>query len=233
MIRVTVWNEFVHEKKEERVRDIYPEGIHRAIADFLGEEEDMVVRTATLEDPECGLTQEVLDDTDVLLWWAHACHDRVPDAVAERVHNAVLSGMGAIFLHSAHYAKPFRRLMGTSCTVPWNEQNERERIWVCAPSSPIVQGVGEYFDIPHEEMYGEHFDIPEPDRLVLIGWYESGNVCRSGCCYNRGNGRIFYFQPGHETFPVYHQKEIQTILKNAVRWAAPQFRANPVNRHRK
>ena len=223
MIKVTVWNEFYHEKTQEDVKKIYPDGIHNAIADFL-RCDDISVRTATLDDEECGLTQEVIDDTDVLIWWGHMKHGDVPDEVVDRVQDAVLRGMGMIFLHSAHHSKPFRRLLGTSCNLGWRENGDMERLWVCAPSSPIVEGLGRYFDLPHEETYSEPFDIPEPDRLVLIGWFEGGEVMRSGCCYNRGNGRIFYFQPGHETFPTFYVPEVQTVIRNAVRWAVPTYR---------
>ena len=225
MIKVTVWNEFFHEKTEEVVKNIYPEGIHKAIAEFLGKEDDIEVRTATLDDEDCGLTQEVLDDTDVLIWWGHVRHDLVPDEVVKRVQTEVLKGMGMIFLHSAHHSKPFKALMGTTCNLCWRESGDFERVWVVDPASPITQGLGKYFEIPHEEMYGERFDIPEPDRLVLLGWYEQGEVFRSGCCFKRGNGKIFYFQPGHESCPTYYIPEVQLVLKNAVRWAKPEFRA--------
>lgn len=225
MIKVTVWNEFVHEKTEESVKNIYPEGIHKAIAEFLGKEEDITVRCATLDDPDCGLTQEVLDDTDVLIWWGHMKHGDVPDEVAERVQASVLKGMGMIFLHSAHHSKPFKRLMGTTCNLDWSDE-VFERVWVVDPASPITQGLGRYFEIPEEEMYGERFDIPEPDRLVLMGWYETGEVFRTGCCFKRGNGKIFYFQPGHETCPTYHIPEVQLVIKNAVRWAFPEYRVS-------
>lgn len=218
MIKVTVWNEYVHERSDENVRAVYPNGIHNAIADFL-RCDDIVVRTATLDDPECGLTQEVLDDTDVLLWWGHMRHGDVPDEVARRVQEAVLRGMGAIFLHSAHKAKPFMQLMGTSCDLTWRESGDKERLWVVAPTHPIARGINGYVEIPHEETYGEFYHIPAPDELVFVGWYSGGEVFRSGCCYQRGYGRVFYFQPGHETFPVYYQPEIQTIIRNAVRWA--------------
>ena len=223
MIKVTVWNEYHHEKIEEKVTAIYPEGIHKTIADFLGKEEDIQVRCATLDDPECGLTQEVLDDTDVLIWWGHMKHADVPDEVVDRVQASVLKGMGMIFLHSAHHSKPFRRLMGTTCNLGWSDE-VFERVWVVDPASPITQGLGKYFEIPEEEMYGERFDIPEPDRLVLLGWYETGEVFRTGCCFKRGNGKIFYFQPGHETCPTYHIPEVQLVIKNAVRWAFPEYR---------
>ena len=60
------------------------------------------------------------------------------------------------------------------------------------------------------------------DNLVFISWHPGGEVFRSGCCFVRG-GRIFYFQPGHETFPIYYQPEIQTVITNAVRWVAPTY----------
>lgn len=225
MIRVTVWNEYAHERSDEKVKEIYPNGIHGAIADFL-KSDDIEVRCATLDDEECGLTKEVLDNTDVLLWWGHMCHNKVPDEVAMRVRDAVLEGMGAIFLHSAHHSKPFRFLMGTSCNLGWREDGDLERVWISKPSHPIVQGIDRYFEIPHEEMYGEPFDIPEPDQLIMMGWYEGGEVFRSGCCYNRGNGRVFYFQPGHESYPTYYIPEVQHIIRNAVHWAAPTYRAS-------
>lgn len=224
MIKVLVWNEFRHEKTAGEVRKVYPTGIHNAIADFLrcG---DIEVKTATLDTAECGLTQEVLDNTDVLLWWGHTAHHEVPDEIAARVRDAVLSGMGAIFLHSAHHSKPFRMLMGTSCNLGWREDGDMERAWVCCPSHPIVQGIDRYIQLENEETYAEPFDIPEPDRLILIGTYAGGEVFRSGCCYQRGNGKVFYFQPGHESFPTYHNADVQTVIRNAVRWACPTYRA--------
>jgi trehalose utilization protein len=224
-IRVTVWNEYRHEKHSDVVKAIYPDGMHNAIAEFL-RTADFEVRTATLDDPDCGITAEVLDNTDVLIWWGHMCHHEVPDHVAQMVRDAVLKGMGMIFLHSGHHSKPFRLLMGTTCNLSWREHGDRERLWVVDPSHPIAQGIDRYVNIPHEETYAEPFDIPEPEKLVFIGWYDGGEVFRSGCCYHRGNGNIFYFQPGHESFPTYKIPEIQKIIINAVKWAAPTYRVN-------
>ena len=221
MIRVTVWNEYAHERSDEKVKEIYPNGIHGAIADFL-KSDDIEVRCATLDDEECGLTKEVLDNTDVLLWWGHMCHNKVPDEVAVRVRDAVLEGMGAIFLHSAHHSKPFRFLMGTSCNLGWREDGDLERVWISKPSHPIVQGIDRYFEIPHEEMYGEPFDIPTPDEVVFMGWFAGGEVFRSGVTYRRGAGRIFYFQPGHEEYPTFRNKNVLKIIRNAVHWAKPE-----------
>jgi trehalose utilization protein len=220
-IRITVWNEYRHEKSDPAVAAVYPKGIHGAIADALGKEPDMVARTATLDEPQHGLTDEVLAGTDVLTWWGHMAHDQVKDDIVDRVHKRVLEGMGLMVLHSGHMSKPFVRLMGTSCLLRWREAGEKERLWVVEPGHPIVDGIGPYFEIPHEEMYGERFDVPAPESTVFISWFAGGNVFRSGCCYTRGKGRIFYFRPGHETFPTYHQREVQRVIANAVRWLAP------------
>ncbi len=223
-LKVTVLGENVHEQKIPAVRAIYPLGMHKCIASALRQDETLNVRTATLQEPQHGLSHEVLEDTDVLTWWGHCAHSQVEDAVVDRVHKRVLEGMGLLVLHSAHYSKIFKRLMGTTCSLTWREAGEKERLWVCNPGHPIVRGLGPYFEIPHEEMYGEPFAIPEPEETLLISWFEGGEVFRSGCCYRRGNGKIFYFRPGHETYPTYHQREVQTILRNAVHWLAPQGR---------
>ncbi len=224
MIRVTVWNEYVHEKKEPAIAEVYPNGIHAAIADFLGKEEDITVRTATLDDENSGITKEVLDNTDVLIWWGHIAHHKVPDEIAYMVRDAVLEGMGFICLHSAHHAKPFRYLLGTSCNLTWRESDDEETLWVIEPSHPITRGIDRYFKLPAEETYGEPFVIPTPDKLLLIGNYSGGEVFRSGCLYERGNGKIFYFQPGHESYPTFYVPEVQTIIKNAVRFVTPAYR---------
>jgi trehalose utilization protein len=220
-IRVTVWNEFRHEKSNEEVRRLYPHGIHRAIADPLAREEDIEVRTATLDQPEHGLTPEVLAQTDVLIWWGHQAHDQVSDQVVERVKERVLDGMGLVALHSAHMSKIFVALMGTRCTLKWREAGERERLWCVEPSHPIARGIGECIDLQQTEMYGERFDIPAPDQIVFISWFEGGEVFRSGCTFQRGHGRIFYFRPGHETYPIFHNEQIIQVIKNAVRWSCP------------
>ncbi|MGA2642821.1 MAG: ThuA domain-containing protein [Spirochaetia bacterium] len=220
-IRVTVWNENRHEKSDPVVAAIYPNGIHGAIAESLRAEPDMTARTATLDEPEHGLGAGTLESTDVLVWWGHVAHNEVTDEVAARVQQRVLEGMGLVVLHSAHMSKPFTRLMGTSCLLRWREAGEKERLWVVEPGHPIADGLGPWFEIPHEEMYGERFDVPSPEATVFISWFAGGNVFRSGCCYTRGRGKIFYFRPGHETFPTYKQREVQIVIRNAVRWAMP------------
>ncbi len=228
MINVTIYNEFCHERENEGIKKIYPEGIHGAIAGFLEKNDDISVRCFTL-DTVNDITDEVLSDTDVIMWWGHMRHGDVPDEVAERVKNHVLKGMGAIFLHSGHHSKPFRLLMGTTCNLTWRESSDKERLWVINSAHPITQGLGRYFELPAVETYGEPFGIPNPDEVLLIGWYSGGEVFRSGCTFHRESGKIFYFQPGHESFPIFYDENVQLVLTNAVRWAAPVCKRQELN----
>lgn len=221
-IRVTIWNEGVHEHRDEAVRKVYPEGMGARIAQSLeGRPGVASVRVAQLGDSGQGLTDDILGSTDVMTWWAHVAHNEVTDENVERLQQRVLDGMGLIVLHSGHYARIFRRLMGTSCSLRWREIGERERLWVVDPGHPIADGLPEYFELPHTEMYGEHFDIPQPDQQVFISWFQGGEVFRSGCCWHRGRGKVFYFRPGHETLPIYYDEHVLRVIYNAVRWAAP------------
>ena len=219
-INVTVWNEFRHEQTNKQVQAVYPDGIHEAIASHLRSRPGLTVRTATLDEPEHGLTEEVLATTDVMTWWGHMAHDDVSDETVDRVHERVLEGMGLIVLHSGHFSKIFRRLMGTTANLYWRDVGETERLWVVNPYHPIVQGIDRYIELDKEEMYGEYFDIAEPEQLVFVSWFEGGEVFRSGATWHRGKGKLFYFRPGHETFPTYHNPQIQKVIENAVRWAA-------------
>ncbi|MFC3854136.1 ThuA domain-containing protein [Salinispirillum marinum] len=221
-IRTVVWGENVHEQIHPAVRALYPQGMHTCIAEALNTAPDISASTATLQEPEHGLTEPRLRDTDVLLWWGHLAHDDVTDEVVERIAQRVWQGMGLIVLHSGHYAKIFKRLMGTSCSLLYREDGRQERVWVTNPSHPIAQGIGRFIEVPESEMYGEPFAIPNPDETVFISHFAGGEVFRSGVTFQRGGGRIFYFSPGHETFPIYHQADIQRVLVNAVRWASPK-----------
>ncbi|MGL1889986.1 MAG: ThuA domain-containing protein [Spirochaetaceae bacterium] len=219
-INITIWNEFIHEKEQEGVKLLYPDGLHMAIAKGLEDKELFNIRTATLQEPEHGLTQDVLDNTDVLFWWGHIAHDKVEEEIILRVQKRVLEGMGLIVLHSGHFSKIFRRMLGTNCSLKWREVAEKERLWNIAPSHPITKGIGEFIELPNAEMYGERFDIPEPDKLIFLSWFEGGEVFRSGCVWERGHGRIFYFRPGHESYPIFYNPQILKVLKNAALWAA-------------
>lgn len=228
MIRVTIWNEYLHEQKNPIVHGIYPKGIHGAIAEGIADD-NITVRTATLEEPEHGLTDEVLENTDVLIWWGHLAHDQVADEIVNRVYERVVNGMGLIVLHSGHGSKIFGKLLGTPTgQLKWREADDKERIWVMKPAHPIASGLGEYIELPKEEMYGEHFNIPEPDELVFVSWFEGGEVFRSGVTFHRGLGKIFYFRPGHETYPTYHNPEILRVISNGIKWASPSGIGSPI-----
>jgi trehalose utilization protein len=221
-IRVTIWNEFREEKMLPEIAAVYPDGIHNELKRQLAAD-DLEITTATLDEPSHGLTEEVLNSTDVLLWWGHWYHNEVDDNIVAAVCKRVLEGMGLIVLHSGHYSKVFQRILGTSCSLKWREADEKERIWNIAPTHPIAAGIDEYFEIPHEEMYGERFDIPDDGKVIFLGWFKGGNVFRSGVAFERGYGKIFYFQPGHESRPVYRDKNVVRVISNAVRWAKPVF----------
>lgn len=220
MIKVTVWNENLHERELPEIKAVYPEGIHGQIASFLSNEENLKVKTATMDQPGQGLSRELLEDTDVLIWWSHACNDKVTDENAALVAEYVQKGMGFIPLHSAHMCKPLHLLLGTTMTLKWRD-DDSETLYVTNPAHPIAAGLPENFSLPHEEMYGEYFDIPKPDDVIFTGWFKGGCVFRSGITFTRGLGKIFYFQPGHEEYPIYYDKNIQRVIVNAVNWAAP------------
>ena len=230
-IRVTVWHEHVHDRTNPAVQKLYPDGMHNVMKDAIVEQlgAHAQVRTALLEEPEHGLTDTVLNETDVLTWWGHCAHDKVDDGVVDKVHKRVLEGMGLIVLHSGHYSKIFKKLMGTTCSLRWREAAEKERLWCLLPGHPIADGLtDEFFELEHTEMYGELFDIPTPDELVFVSWFEGGEVFRSGCVWNRGKGKVFYFRPGHETFPIYYNNDVRRVLGNGVRYVAPFHSSAPV-----
>ena len=227
-IRVTIWNEFRHEKTNPKAAEIYPRGIHEAIAAHLRTDPRLHISTATLDEPEQGLSEEVVRQTDVMLWWGHLAHDELSNLIVERVYQRVLAGMGLVVLHSGHFSRVFRKLMGTSCDLKWRESNDREILWVTRPGHPILEGIDDHFVLPVEEMYGEFFDIPEPDETLLISSFTGGEVFRSGCTFTRGAARIFYFRPGHETYPTYYDPNVLRIIQNAVHWCAPRREIQPL-----
>lgn len=224
-IRLTMWNEGRHEKNDPPVAKIYPHGMDRALAAGF-KDRDFTITHASLDEPDQGLPQELLDRTDVLTWWGHVAHDEVKDEVITRVQQRILAGMGLVVLHSGHHSKMFQRMMGTNCNLAWRElpEGDLERVWVVNTAHPIVEGLPPYFEIPASEMYGEPFDIPAADEIITISWYKGGEVFRSGLTFHRGQGRIFYFSPGHETFPIYHDPMVQKIIGNGIEWAMQPVR---------
>jgi trehalose utilization protein len=231
-LRVVVWGENRHEQLEPEVAAIYPEGMHNTIRQGIEENlgQRAEVTTVTLDDPEHGLTEEVLARTDVLVWWGHAAHAEVSDEVVDRVHAHVLAGMGLLVLHSGHWSKIFGKLMGTSCTLRWRSERDREIVWTVDPTHPIAKGIPHPFIIPEQEMYGEFFDIPAPDELIFLSTFSGGEVFRSGCTFRRGHGKIFFFSPGDQDYPVYHHKDVRRVIANGVEWARTERpeRTSPV-----
>ncbi|MFT3849748.1 MAG: ThuA domain-containing protein [Propionivibrio sp.] len=235
-LSVIVWNEYVQDRDNPAIRANYPEGLHAVIAQALRRTPGIGTKalpvnvgTATLDEPENGLSEARLQACDVLVWWGDVAHDEVADEVVQRIHRRVLEGMGLIVLHAGYSSKIFRRLLGTSCSLKLRAKDERERLWVVAPSHPIAAGLKERFELPIEETYGESFDVAQPDSTVFISWFEGGEVFRSGCCWERGYGRLFYFRPGDIGHPTFHDANVQRVLANAVQWAAPRFRFNAID----
>ena len=222
-LNVTLWHEFRHEKKNPKVKELYPDGMHAALAAGLTAS-DLKVRLAALDDADQGLPDDVLDSTDVLTWWGHGAHGEVKDELVQKVYQRVMNGMGLVVLHSGHFSKIFKKLMGTSCDLKWREADDKEVLWVTRPGHPIVEGIDDHFVLPAEEMYGEFFDIPEPDETVLISTFSGGECFRSGCTFRRGAGTVFYFRPGHETYPTYHDKNVLRVIENGIRYVAPRSR---------
>lgn len=230
MINVTIWNEFRHEKHDEAVKAIYPNGIHVAIGEALKPCEDLVIRYATLDDPDQGLPDEVLNTTDVLMWWGHMHHGEVKDELVAKIRDRVYNGMGFIALHSAHDSKPFHEIVGTNGVLQWGD-DRHEVIWNINPTHPIAAGIPSHFSLPIEELYAEPFRIPKPDDLIFVGWYEGGYIFRSGCTFVRGVGKVVYLQPGHEMCRSFYDENVIRILQNAVHWAAPAEFGSPVSPH--
>ncbi len=221
-MRVIVWSDDAAGKGlEARAASLHPDGIAATIATALREQLGTAadVTTAGQHESDQGLPDSILAAADVLVWWAHEGHDQVSEDTVDRVQKQVLEGLGLLVLHSAHHSKIFRRLTGTSCDLNWREAQDEELIWTVDPSHPIAVGIDPPIRLEHHEMYGEPFDIPAPDRLVFISSFTGGEVFRSGCCFERGSGRIFYFSPGHETDRVYDQPQIRQVLASAATWA--------------
>ncbi|SEO00915.1 Trehalose utilization protein [Amphibacillus marinus] len=219
-MNILIWNENRHERRDFVARRIYPNGIHGVLSDCLRAAGHVVI-TATLDEPNHGLSEEKLAETDVFIWWGNLAHAEVDEQIVDMVNRHVLAGMGLIVLHSGYFSSVFKKLIGTSCRLNCNGTESSEKIWNVNPSHPITRGVGQFFDLAEEEVYGEHFDVPEPDELIFLSWFKSGEVFRSGMTFYRGKGKIFYFRPGHETYPTYHNKYVQKVIKNAVNWARP------------
>lgn len=232
-IKVTVWSEGLPEREVHAVKS-YPNDINNAIAAFLRNDPDLEITVRDISMDECGLSQEIIDNTDVLVYWSHLYNNKVPDEVANRIVSAVLQrGMGFMPLHSGLFCKAGSMLLG-KCGAggKYRECGERARVWVINRAHPITAGLeDDWFDIEYDEMYGEPFGVPTPDELIFITWFQGGEVLRSGMTWNRGAGKVFYFQPGHEEWPIYTEnKYVQKVITNAVKWLKPAGGPPPVGR---
>lgn len=225
-MKITIFTEHNASMDSPEGKLAYPEGMNECLRLLIagdGHEVTMIVHGP--DDDGSELTEEMLKNTDVLVWWGHWYHGSVNPAVVDMVVDYVNRGMGMLALHSAHESRPMQRLMGTTGALSWREMGENERVWVIDKTHPVAQGLGDYIDIEHEEMYGEPFAIPAPDELVFISWFRGGEVMRSGCTFKRGFGKLFYFRPGHETLPTYHNEQIRRVILNALEYLKP---ARPV-----
>jgi len=218
--KVLVWNEYIDDRRAGPAKDCYPNGIHETIARLLRSYlPGTVVETATLQDENSGITDEALASANVLIWWSHVAHEQIPDTVVDLVQDHVLRGMGIILLHSSAESKIFKRLMGTTCSFRWRESGDRELVWVTDPSHPIAAGIPCVIELAADETYSEYFDIPKPEAVVFISSFAGGEVFRSGCTFQCGEGKVFFFSPGHESYPIYHNDMISKVIGNAVVWA--------------
>jgi trehalose utilization protein len=242
-VRVLVWDE----NPPHADKKLYPEGIRGAVADALNASGNGQIQaiTAHLDEDEQGITASKLADADVLIWWGHARHAEVSDETAALVKTAVHeNGLGFLPLHSAHYSKTFKGVLGCTGHLKggWREIAgfEPEEITVCAPRHPIAQGI-EDFVIEAEEMYGAPLGAPPFETLVFQSYFPHGGEyfpCGftltvgegidaqftsgpgGGKGQGEGAGRVFYFRPGHETVPTYHLPVVQQIIRNGVLWCA-------------
>lgn len=223
--RVVAWSEG-SANVDPASKVVYPNDINSAIAEGLKplESQGWEVLRASLGDPDQGLSDERLNSTDVLIWWGHKKHNQVSDELVGKIVKRVKEqGMGFIGTHSAHFSKPLKKLLGTPCS--WREyvlDGTTVEISVKEPNHPICKGVSN-FTIPIER-YGEPFAVPTPESVPLDGLYTRPNgqkePGRMGLCWTIGKGKVFYFTPGHETFPDYFRPQVRTIFINAVQWAA-------------
>lgn len=273
-VRVVVWDE-----RQPSQKEAYENFLGNAIADFLRGEDGLAVQSVTIDDPEQGISQAVLDNCDVLIWWGHKRQSEILPEAGKRIVERISSGkLHLIALHSAHWSTPFveamneitrRRTVATGTaksdityvpppkqyTVPrydtrltpftiarkfpdgrqnlevhlpyccfpaYRNDGKPSHVKILQKGHPITKGIPHEFQISRTEMYDEPFHVPEPDDVILEERWATGEWFRSGMLWRLGKGIVFYFRPGHETFPVYKEQFPLKILSNAVRWAADQ-----------
>ncbi len=216
-IRVRVWCE------GSAPPSVYPDGVNGALADGLNRHPGLIVNRAGLDEESAGLTDTDLDETDVLVWWGRFRHEEVPDdrvlAISERVRSGQL---GFVALHASCQSKPFRALMDGPCELGgWRDDGRPETIAIAEPDHPLAIGV-EPFTLPRSIMYAEPFAVPEPESVVFVSHWGEGQTFRSGMTWTVDQGRVAYFRPGHDQFPVLFHPQVRQVITNAVLWASPK-----------
>ena len=270
-VRVLIWDEQQPQQKQAYGDRFLGE----TIADHLKKLPGLLVKNAKFDDPEQGLSDSALESADVLVIWSHRKNREQDDKRAEAVVRRVMEGkLSLVALHSAHWAKPFVRLMQErakldamhelpeadrasarweyvngapyykgvkdgdrltpwvqklegnrwrltlpQCVFPaWRADGKPSHVRTLKPMHPIAAGLPETWDIPQTEMYGGAFHVPKPDEVIFREEWDKGERFNSGCVWNIGKGRVFYFRPGHETYPIFKQAEPLRVVENAVRW---------------
>ena len=214
-IRVRIWCEGTAPKS------VYPRDIDGALGDFLGKRKDLVVSRARLDDADVGLSDGALDATDALIWWGRLRHADLPDSRARAIAARVRAGkLGFIALHASCLSKPFVELMGGPCELGgFREDGRPERVEIKDRDHPIARGVAP-FTIPRTSMFAEPFKVPKPDSIVMMSTFDRGETFRSGMTWTVQKGRVAYFRPGHDGFPVFFHPSVRQVIANSVAWSS-------------
>jgi trehalose utilization protein len=284
-IRVVIWDE-----RQPAQKSVYPNFLGNHLAEYLRNSERgrgarLQVRSVGIDDPEQGLSSDVLDNCDVLVWWGHQRHGEISADTAKGIVRRITSGqLSLIALHSAHWSRPFIEAMNERSTrdalksltrrerknvqisyippdmrlmrkdeklTPWwtktagangttqlqiklpscvfpavRADAKPSHVRILAKNHPIARGVPETFDISQTEMYDEPFHVPTPDAVIFEERWDAGERFRGGCLWNLGAGKVFYFRPGHETYPVFKEAAPLRLVENAVRWMGKQSSSN-------
>lgn len=214
-VRVRIWCEGT------APRSVYPDDIDGALADVLGRQAGLVVSRGRLTDLQAGLSDQVLDASDALVWWGHLRHDAVPDDRALAVVKRVREGrLGFVALYAACGSKPFRQMMSMPCEPgSWREDGRPEFVSIKAPDHPIARGIAP-FTISKTDMFSEPFAVPEPETVVFVSSWQKGETLRSGLTWTIGKGRVAYLRTGPDNYPVLFHPSIRQAIANSVRWVS-------------
>lgn len=222
-MRILIYNEGRDERNKPEVLTIYPKEIGGALSHIVSQiPNSEIIDILSMYNVKEKLTNNLLESVDLLLYWSHGGNSQFPDELAKLIQDHVLRGMGFVVLHSAIGSKPFKALMGTTCSIHYRH-DDFERMTCCNPLHPIAAGLPLHIELDKEESYGEYIDVPKPDDIIYLGWFDSGEVCRSVMTWTRGYGKVVFIQPGHETNSSYHNPYIQKLIVNSCIWASRSF----------